>query len=104
MQALLGIFGFIVMLALVIGLRFFSLETNTFFAPRERALETKVYKESEAYNEGMIRDLENLQLEYIKGTADQKAALKSVIIHRFSVYDINKLPASLQLFYNSINN
>lgn len=102
MQLLIGIFGFIAMVALFIGLRFLSLETNSFFMPKERALETKVYKESEAYNDGMLRDLQNLQMEYVKADAEQKAALKSVIIHRFSVYDINKLPPSLQLFYNQL--
>jgi hypothetical protein len=34
------------------------------------------FKESQTYNDGMIRDLENLQMEYMKSNDEQKAALK----------------------------
>ena len=74
----------------------------SYFAPKYRAIDNQVFKESEQYNDGMIRDLENLQMEYIKASVDQKAALKSIIIHRFSVYDQNRLPPNLWAFYQDL--
>jgi hypothetical protein len=61
-----------------------------------------VFKESEQYNDGMIRDLENLQLEYINADQAHKDALRSIVLHRFSVYDENRLPANLRLFYEQL--
>ena len=88
--------------ALIFGLNLFGLANYSFFAPKYRAVENQVFKQSEQYNDGMIRDLENLQMEYIKADDNQKAALKSIILHRFSVYDQNRLPANLWNFYTQL--
>ena len=61
---------------------YFDLEMDNFFQPRKEAIHRKVFENTKSYNDRMIRDLENLKLEYTKGTNDQKAALKSVILHR----------------------
>ena len=73
-----------------------------FYAPKYRAVDNKVFKESEQYNDGMIRDLENLQLEYIKADKEQKDALRAITLHRFSVYPEDKMPPNLRNFYNSL--
>jgi hypothetical protein len=101
-----GFFGVIgavcLFFAVVFGLQLFGLANYSFFAPKYRAVDNQVYHESEQYNEGMIRDLENLQMEYMKANDTQKAGLKDIIIHRFSVYDVNKLPPNLFSFYNDL--
>lgn len=89
-------------LALIFGLNLFGLAQYSFFAPKVRAVENQVFKESEQYNDGMVRDLENLQMEYIKANDTQKAALKDIILHRFAVYDENRLPGNLRSFYNDL--
>jgi hypothetical protein len=94
--------GTLLAIAVVVGLSFGTYELYHYFAPKYRAVDNQVYHESPQYNEGMIRDLENLQLEYIKANADQKAALKDIILHRFAVYDQNRLPSNLSSFYNEL--
>jgi hypothetical protein len=96
--------GFVVFLVLIFVLNFYGLFSMNFFGPKYRQVENKIFKESEQYNDGMVRDLENLRLQYIGATADQKLALKATIIHRFSVYDENKLTAELRTFYHDLKN
>lgn len=76
----------------------------SFFAPKVEAVRYSTFKESQSYNDGMIRDLQNLRLEYLKATPEQQAALRAITLHRFSVYDVSRLPPDLQSFYQSINN
>lgn len=97
-----AIAALVLFLAFVFGMSLFGFGMNSFFAPKYRALDNQVYKESTQYNEGMIRDLENLQLEYMKANDTQKAALKDIILHRFSVYDVNRLPNNLYTFYTKL--
>ena len=88
--------------ALVLGLSFVSYELYAYFAPKYRAVDAQVFKESEQYNEGMIRDLENLQMEYVKADDAHKAILRDITIHRFEVYDTNRLPPNLFNFYTQL--
>lgn len=85
-----------------LGLTYVSFKTYEFFAPRYVAVDAKVYKESVQYNEGMLRDLSELQRQYVTSDAAGKAALRPIIRHRFEVYDENRLPADLAAFYDSI--
>jgi len=50
----------------------------------------------------MIRDFEDLQVEYIKADKEHKDALRAIVLHRFSVYPENKLPPNLRNFYNDL--
>lgn len=100
MKLIFSIVGVIVAFVLfVFGMTYFGYGLNSYFAPKYRALDNQVFKESEQYNDGMIRDLENLQMDYMKANDAQKDALRSIILHRFSVYDQNKLPPNLWKFY-----
>ena len=85
--------------AIIVALMFAGYEAYDYFAPKYRATDMKVFKESEQYNEGMIRDLENLQMEYVKADDAHKALLRDITIHRFEVYDTNRLPPDLFSFY-----
>ena len=57
------------------------------------------FKQSQSYNEGMMRDLQELRMQYIQATPEQKVALKAIILHRFGAYDPAMLPQDLQAFY-----
>ena len=92
----------LIALAVIFILSFLGYKSYEYFAPRYRAVDNAVFKESEQYNDGMIRDLENLQLEYIKATAEQKDALRAITLHRFSVYPEDRMPPNLRNFYNSL--
>ena len=96
----LGVIAAILAAALVVlGLTYAGYAMYDFFAPKYRATDMKVFKESEQYNDGMIRDLENLQMEYVKADDAHKALLRDITIHRFEVYDVNRLPQNLFSFY-----
>jgi hypothetical protein len=97
-----GIGALVLFLAVIFGLNMFGFVNYSFFAPKYRQVDAEVFKQSEQYNDGMIRDLENLQMQYMSANTDQKAALKDIIIHRFSVYDTNKLPPNLFNFYTDL--
>ena len=89
-------------IVVIIIAMFGSFWAYQYFAPKYRAVDNQVFKESEQYNDGMIRDLENLQLEYIKATPEQKDALRAITLHRFSVYPEDKMPPNLRNFYNDL--
>jgi hypothetical protein len=89
-------------IALIILAMFGSFFAYSYFAPKYRAVDNQVFKESEQYNDGMIRDLENLQMEYINSDAEHKQAIRAIVLHRFSVYPEDKLPPNLRNFYNDL--
>lgn len=103
MKEFFGFIGTIVFGALVLfGISYGGYQMYAFLAPKYRAVDNAVFKESEQYNDGMVRDLENLQMEYVKANDEQKSALKAIIMHRFSVYPESKLPPNLRNFYNQM--
>lgn len=99
MKVFLGIIAGAITLAV---LSLLSFESYKYFAPKYAAVDAAVFHESAQYNDGMVRDLENLQREYVAASADQKEALKAVVLHRFSVYPEGRLPLNLQNFYNQL--
>ena len=62
----------------------------------------RIFETSQAYNQGMVRDLENLQMQYVQATPEQKTALKATILHRFAGYDQERLPVGLRKFYSEL--
>jgi hypothetical protein len=102
-KEMFGAVGAVIMFILMLfGISLLSYESYQFFAPKYRAVDNKVFKESEQYNDGMIRDLENLQMEYINADAEKKQALRAIVLHRFSVYPEDKMPPNLRNFYNDL--
>ena len=89
-------------IAALFGLSYLGYESYKFFAPKYRQVDNQVFKESEQYNDGMVRDLENLQLEYVNADADHKQAVRAIVLHRFSVYPEDKMPPNLRNFYNQL--
>ena len=98
----LAILGLCAFLVLIFGLNLFGLANYSFFAPKYTAVQNKVFQQSQQYNEGMIRDLENIQRQYIASPPDQRQALKALALHRFEVYPIDQMPPDLQNFYRSL--
>jgi len=88
--------------ALIVVAMFGSFFAYQYFAPKYRAVDNEVFKQSEQYNDGMIRDLENLQMDYINADKDHKDALRAIVLHRFSVYPEDKMPPNLRNFYNDL--
>ncbi len=87
----------------VFALGWLSYEGYAYFAPRYTAVDNKVFHESQQYNDGMLRDLENLKREYQTADANGKAALKATVIHRFEIYPRDRMTPDLLNFYDSLN-
>ena len=103
MRTVLGIIGAILLFFVsIFALNYFGYAQYAFFAPLYEAVRRDTFEQSRAFNEGMIRDLQKLQMEYQSASADQRAALRSVAIHRFSVYPEDRMPPDLRLFYSKL--
>jgi len=102
------LFGFglwmftLVILPLIGGLGYISYMAYAFYAPKYEQVRYDTFKQSQAYNDGMIRDLQELKRDYIAANDEQKGALKALTLHRFEVYDINRLPPDLRSFYYTL--
>lgn len=72
------------------------------FAPKYEQVRRNTFEQSQAYNEGMRRDLESIRNDYLASTdPSAKAALRATFIHRAEGYP-NELPADLQAFYQRL--
>jgi hypothetical protein len=98
-SSVIGIFVFV---AIVLGFSYIGWASYDYFGPKYRATDNKIFKESEQYNDGMIRDLESLQMEYINADQGHKDALRAIVLHRFSVYPEDRMPANLRNFYDQL--
>ena len=98
--ATIGAIVGLLVLAFVFNL--FGFANFAFFAPKYTAVQNKVFQESQQYNEGMVRDLYNIQRQYLTAMPEQKDSLRAIARHRFEVYPFEKLPPDLQNFYRSI--
>ena len=101
-KILAGIFAISSIIGIGWALNFNGLALKSYFAPKSVAIDNAVFHESQQYNDGMVRDLENLQMEYFNADADHKQAIKAIVLHRFSVYPEDKLPANLRNFYEQL--
>jgi hypothetical protein len=72
------------------------------FAPKEEALRRRTFEESLAYNDGMKKDLLDAQIDYAKGSPEQKKAIGSVILQRFAAYDLSKLSQDQRDFLDTV--
>lgn len=100
----IGVLGLVGLVAVVFVLNFTAFANYSFFAPRYTAVQNKVFHESQQYNDGMVRDLENIKREYQHASPEGKAALKATALHRFEIYPRERLAPDLQSFYDSLNN
>ena len=91
--------GIVVLVSVIFGVSLGGYHLYKYFAPKYAAVDREVFKESPSYNDGMIRDLDNLMIEYRKADASHKEALKAVILHRFSVFPEEKMPPHIYAFY-----
>lgn len=90
----------------VVFLAFFfnglDLSIFKFFAPKVEQVRRDTFEQSQSYNEGMRRDLENIRNQYLSATDPAaKDALAATFKHRAEGYP-NQLPYDLQAFYNSL--
>ena len=74
-----------------------------FFVPKQEGVRREVFEQTKSYNEGMKQELQNMMYEHAR-TPDKnaKAAMASVILHRVSEIDEDKLPSDLRAFVSDL--
>lgn len=93
--------GFIALTAFGFLMSYVGLFHASIFGPAYEQVRRNTFEQSQSYNEGMVRDLENLKMQYEKADDEEKIGLRATIIHRFSAYP-NQLPPRLASFYSSL--
>lgn len=63
---------------------------------------TDIYRENKSYVEGTVRDLRDLQVQYVQADESQKEALKGLILHRANELDWKLLPDDVQDFLEEL--
>lgn len=69
-----------------------------FVAPARVAIDNRVFHSSQAYTDGMARDLDNLRLAYMSADQAGRETIRATIQHRFAGYDGSTLPPDLRSF------
>ena len=101
----LSLLGLILLLSLCwisVGNEFFLYK---FFTPKIVQVQREVFENSRSFNQGMVQELENMRFEYEKEKdLNAKVALKSIILHRASGYNLNNpiVPYDLRVFINNL--
>lgn len=57
-----------------------------------------IFKESQAYQDGAVKNLARFKLEYEMADDAHKPAIRSIILTEASVVDVSQLPTDLQSF------
>lgn len=101
-----GLLVLLLVLAIMLGIGWVA-EGNSFFlykyfAPKTEQVRYDVFKQSQAYNEGMAKDVADYEIQYLHATPDQKPAIASMILQEVSSYDTTKLPPAQQAFINQL--
>lgn len=73
------------------------------FAPKQEAVRRDVFKQSQAYNDGMANQLSDIQRQYVvTPDTNAKLILLSTAYHRFASYNASQLPPDLQQFLSTV--
>lgn len=95
-------FGFILLvLGVIIGLSFFGLMNYQFFAPKYEAARRQVFENTQSYQQGSIRDFDNLYLAYVQAkTDDEKAIILETLRHRTAGVQPDNIPLRVRALLN----
>ena len=91
--------------AAVIGLGLMTwggIYVNGFFNAEREAQRTKVFQESQAYNDGMKLQLNNLYLDYQTADSAGKIGIANATRDIFASVDTNDYPDHLQQFLREV--
>lgn len=94
--------------ALIFGVTYgcaeIDLAWESHFAPRQEQVRREVFEQTKSYRQGIEQELQQEQLDYARGTAEQKAAIASVVLHQTAGVNVSSLSPASQSFINQIKN
>jgi hypothetical protein len=104
---LIGISVLVVAVAIIVGLSWLgrsnNLAQNRIFAPKEEQVRRTTFEQSHAYRQGMIQELQNMQVQYIQANPDQRGGLASIALRRVGdVADPESLPSDVSAFVSCL--
>lgn len=107
MKDIAAVFGVLLLVvALIAGIAFggpwLKLQVMRMYGTELESVRTDIYRENKSYVEGTIRDLRELQADYVKATPSQQEALRSLILHRANELDWDRLPSDVRGFLNDL--
>lgn len=92
-----------ILAVIVLGLMTWGgIYVNGFFNAEREAQRTKLFQESQAYNDGMRLQLNNLYLEYQSADATGKIGIASATRDMFVSVDTTDYPVHLQQFLQEV--
>lgn len=99
----LSLIGLVVAGGLIFTLIAGALFGEQFFAPKFEQARRDTFKQSQAYNDGMVQELQAMRFQYIQARPEvSQAALKSLILHRAADYPEEAMPSDLRLFIRGL--
>ena len=108
MRPLLVILGTVVGVAAVgalgWGVTYHELIFQSFFNPKFEDVRRNTFERSKSFRTGAVQELENMQFEYIKASAEHKKALADIIRHRATEVPEDAMPTDLQSFISNLPN
>ncbi len=84
---------------LIQGNQFFLLRV---FGPAEEAVRRETFEQSKSYRQGMVQELQNMQVEYLKASPEHRQALRGIILHRTADFDAEAMPPDLRQFIRGL--
>ena len=97
-QIVIGVLLFL----LVASMPFVGLAYYRVLTPAYVATDNEVFHESQQYQDGIRRDLADMQSEYITASPEQKQALAAIIRDRYGAIDRSILTADENTFLDSV--
>lgn len=81
---------------------YFGPNIKEHFGTRYGNADRKIFEQTQSHVHGTIANLSRLKLEYATASAGHKIALREMILTEVSTFDRSKLPYSLQVFVQSL--
>ena len=76
-----------------------SYRLSAHYAPRVEDVRRTTFEHSRTFQEGTIRDLDNLRMEYLRAGSDaQRQAIVDTVRHRLADIDLDALPPQTHEF------
>lgn len=107
MDVLKFVGGLVLCVALIVGAAFgipaLRLQVMRLYGTELESVKTDIYRENKSYVEGTVRDLRELQVDYVKANESQREALASLILHRANELDWDRLPSDVREFLEGLS-
>lgn len=90
-----------------IGLLIFALQvtgmvSKSFFGKWDEQIRHDIQKESQAYRDGMMRNLGQMMVQYSNSDVGGKEAIKAAVRQQYSQVDTSEYPAYLKNFLSDV--